>query len=240
MRLGSIPCMLLAVLSVAAAAQDSAPVQDTRFEDERASPFEDTLDQADRERGFSTFNDAEARQAIDTFGKCVVERKPTEADRLLSRDFTTSGYRTGLRLLSQEATRSCVRDSIGGASAMRSSDLLFAGAMAEALLERDATPLNVRLVRSAGRDVRSYSPSDIVAQCLARSLPDQVAALFATTPGGDAERTAVAPLLQAAPACARAAGIDARVELTAPGIRAIVATAAYRLVSNPGDTHAQG
>ena len=219
-------------------AQSETPVQDRQFEDERASPFEDSLDQADRERGFLRASEPEARVAIQTLGKCVAERKPAEAHRVLVQDFTASDYEAGLRALSRGAVRSCVNRAIGGAGSLRSAELLFAGSLAEALLERDSVPLNVRLARNSGGEVASFSPSDSVAQCLARSLPDQVAALFATTPGSEAEENAAAPLLQTAPICARAAGIAAGLDVSVAGLRAIVATAAYRLVSSFEDAHA--
>ena len=54
---------------------------------------------------------------------------------------------------------------------MRSANVLFSGAIAEALLEADATPLNARLAGNAATDSRTFSPSDAIALCLARSLP---------------------------------------------------------------------
>ena len=174
-------------------------------------------------------NTPEARQAVERYGQCVAQREPGEAHRLLSMDFTTSRYQTGLRLLAKEAQRDCARDSVGR-GAMRSAGLLLSGAIAEALLEADAIPLNTRLVRSATTPVKSYSPTDSVAQCLARSMPDQVMALFATAPSSDAEASAAAPLMRAMPTCASAVGIAAKVEPTVPALRAMIATASYRIV----------
>ena len=80
--------------------------------DERPS-FEDTLEQADRERFQQGENTPEARRAIESYGKCAAERKPGEANRLLTMDFNSSRYRTGLRLLAEEVRRNCARDSVG-------------------------------------------------------------------------------------------------------------------------------
>ena len=182
-------------------------------------------------------NTPEARLAIERYGKCTAELVPGEARRLLTMDFTSDRYRTGLRLLATETERKCAYDAIGRAK-MRSSDLLFSGAIAEALLEGAGTPLNARLARGVNAEVKSYSPTDAVAQCLARSLPDQVAVLFATAPASEAEAAAATPMIQAVPACARSAGIAAKVELSVPALRAMVATAAYRLVVNSGDSNA--
>jgi hypothetical protein len=196
------------------------------------------LAQGEDDRGPLAENTPEARQAIEAYGKCTAEREPGEANRLLTMDFSSSRYRSGLRLLAEEAARSCARDIVGPGNLMRSANLLFSGALAEALLEADATPLNARLARSAAVEAPSYSPTDAVAQCLARSLPDQVAALFATAPGSDAETAAAAPLAQAVPACARAAGIRAQLDLSVPALRAMIATAAYRLVGVDGESDA--
>jgi len=194
--------------------------------------------QAEDDQGPGARNTPEARLAIEAYGKCAAEKAPEEANRLLTMDFTSSGYSTGLRLLSQDVARRCARGAVPIGSAMRSASVLFSGAMAEALLEAETTPLNVRLVRSVGAESPSYSPTDAVAQCLARSLPDQVAMLFATVPASEAEAAATAPLLQAVPACARAAGIEAQVELSVPAVRAMTATAAYRLIASSGDANA--
>jgi hypothetical protein len=179
----------------------------------------------------SEANSPEARQAIESYGRCVAKLEPDEANRLLTMDFNSPRYRTGLRLLANEAVKKCAREVGSNRWVMRSAGLLFSGAMAEALLEVDTTPLNARLVRTTGATMKSYSATDAVAQCLARSLPDQVVTLFATAPGSDPEAAAAAPFSQAVPACARAAGIAAKVELTVPALRAMVATAAYRTIN---------
>ena len=183
-------------------------------------------------------NTPEARQAIESYGKCVAKLEPEEANRLLTMDFKTSRYRAGLRLLAKEAVEKCAREVSSDRWVMRSAGLLFSGAMAEALIEADATPLNARLVRSTGAKMKSYSATDAVAQCLARSLPDQLVSLFATAPGSDTEAAAATPFAQAVPVCARASGIAAKVELTVPALRAMVATAAYRLLANAEDANA--
>ena len=200
---------------------------------ERNPPLQDTLDQSDdyMQRNVST---PEARQAIESYGQCVARREPGEAHRLLTMDFKNSRYRTGLRLLADEAKRACAYDSFGR-GVMRSAGLLFSGAMAEALLETRPEPLNVRLVRSANAKAKSYSLTDAVALCVARSMPDQVGALFATKPGSEAEALATAALNPAIAPCARAVGIAAKLELSVPALRAMVATASYRLLASSED-----
>ena len=224
--------MIIAVALVAAVLPAAAWAQLNTSEDPPTS-FRDTREEAERNisLGQNAASERSARLAVEAFGKCVAERHAGEAHRLLTMDFTSTGYRTGLRLLSREAERSCARDSVGRGNAMRSANLLFAGAVAEALLESQAEALNVRLARSAGTKVESYAPSDAVAQCLARSLPDQASALLATEPASAEEVAAARPLLDATPACARAAGIASRVELSVSAARAMIATASYRLIA---------
>ena len=199
-------------------------------------PMRDTLDHAEDYKHRET-NTPEARRAIESYGQCVARREPGEANRLLTMDFRTSRYRTGLRLLAEEVERECARDAIGR-RVMRSAGLLFSGAVAEALLETDATPLNARIVRNAAAKVKSYSPTDAAALCIARSMPDHVATLFATAPGSEAEAAAAAPIAQIVPTCARAVGISAKLEISVPALRAMIATASYRLIAQSGDSNA--
>ncbi|MBL8656837.1 MAG: hypothetical protein JNJ92_05680 [Altererythrobacter sp.] len=197
---------------------------------QRDSSLERTLERADRERGPALADQPAARIALADFGACVARKQPREAARVLSMDFTSTNYRTGLRMLGQSSERDCAYTSFGRGT-LRGARLLFAGAVAEALVKTDAAPLNVRLARQAGRKIATYAPSDAVAQCLARSLPDQVSALFASRPASEGEAAAGAPLLAALPMCARAVGIANALDLSIPAVRAIVATATFRLLA---------
>ncbi|GMM94440.1 hypothetical protein [Qipengyuania sp. MTN3-11] len=182
-------------------------------------------------------SDSAAREALDGYGKCVAERNGSEARRVLTQDFRSATYRTGLKLLSQAAERDCA-ERVGRANVMRSANLLFAGAVAENLLETDAEPLNVRLIRASENEAQAFAPTDAVAQCLARSMPDQVAILFGTRPGSPEETTAIAPLTAAVAPCSDAAKVGSRVEVSASAMRAMIATAALRLIEGSGDTDA--
>ena len=75
-------------------------------------PLRDTLDHAEDYKQRQS-NTPEARRAIESYGQCVAKREPGEANRLLTMDFKSSRYRTGLRLLAEEAERECARDAIG-------------------------------------------------------------------------------------------------------------------------------
>ena len=228
---------LLAALPVAAATAQVPPINSNISASERPA-FLDSLEQADRDRYQQLEGASQARQALEAYGRCTAQRNHGEASRVLGLDFTSSQYRTGLRMLSREAERRCAEEAVGNGQAMRSGNLLFAGAVAEALIEDDSTPLNVRLVQNAATEAQTYSPTDAVAMCLARSLPDQVAAMFAATPDSEDETQAIAPLMQAVPACAQAVGLNAQLELSVPALRAMIATASYRLLSSSGDSDA--
>jgi hypothetical protein len=224
----------VALLGSVAASAQQGPAGTGQGEDPPTA-FRDTRDEIVRTQALGSTGRRQqmGRVALATYGKCVSEREPSEARRLLTADFNGSAYRNSLRLLSADAERECANHSVKPGERMGFGNLLFAGAIAEAMLEADASPLNARLVRAAAQKIETYGPTDAIAQCLSRSLPDGVAALFASEPESAAETAAAQPLLQAVPACSRAAGVTARVELSIPALRAMVATAAFRLVTPP-------
>jgi hypothetical protein len=167
----------------------------------------------------------EARAAIQAFGARVAERSPELAADVLTRDFTTSSYRSGLNQLHQ-VNPSCHQVE----ATMRAGGLLFAAAVAERLIERDTSPLNARLAQAAARPAtRAYSPSDRVAICVVRSAPDDVARLFAADAASDGEAEAVRAL---DPVVARCNQDRRPLEISQAGMRAILATAAFRSIQN--------
>lgn len=169
----------------------------------------------------------EARQTMMRFAECVLDKSPEKAREVLVRDFRTTEYRNGLKNLARN-NEGCARQ-VGLRGSMRSGNLPMAAALAEASLERgDTTPLNARLARAAtGSKAIPFSPHDEIALCVARSTPDDVAALFATEPGSDAETQATAKVEQVAKLCAR----GAKLEMGAFGLRSVIATASYRLIA---------
>lgn len=176
---------------------------------------------------------SEARRAMQGFGACVADRSPDLAANTLRRDFTTQTYRSNLSRLGR-MNGGCLR----GASRMAGAGVLFAGALAEGLLKRDSEPLNVRLARAAQQPATpAHSPSDAVAICVVRSLPDETARLFATEAAGDEEAAAALALAPAVSACAQP---GRQVRASDAGLRAILATAAYRSIhGSTGDGMAQ-
>jgi hypothetical protein len=168
------------------------------------------------------------RAAIADFGRCVAKESPAKAHSVLTSDFRTKSYRDGMKLLAK-VNESCFTQG----KRMRAGGLPFAAAMAEAMLLKGEAPLNVRLARAGiGKAAPTYAPSDAVAMCVARSVPDQVAALFATPIASEAEVKAAGDLGVAVKLCSPR---DTALDLQPYGLRAILATASYRLLAAQGN-----
>ena len=182
----------------------------------------------ERQRGGAT---PAARQVLSDFAECVVRYSPEKAHSVLTMDFRTRAYRNALRAIAG-VNRDCLR--IRGT--MRASGLPFAAAMAEELLRQSATPLNAQLVRAAGTEAPTYSPSDQVAMCIARSDPDNVAALVASTIASPAEEQAARSLELATKRCSPP-GVS--LDVDSYGLRSILATASYRLLATHDGEAAQ-
>lgn len=166
----------------------------------------------------------EGLRAIQQFGTCVADASTAKASSMLAGDFRSSGYRRTMDQLI-EANRNC--PSFRGYNRLRASRLLFAGAMAERLVERDGLAVNRELAKAAARPAAStYSPTDSGAMCVVRSVPDDVARLFATDIATDAEKAAANALQPTLAACLK----TQRVEVTTDGLRAMLATAAFRSI----------
>jgi hypothetical protein len=184
------------------------------------TPWPDPIE--DREN--APYSSAGARYAARNFANCVADASPDRTGELLSMDFTATRFRMGLKTLT-EVNRYC----FGRSGRLRASNLLFAGALAERMLARDTSrPLNVRLARAAmGPATASFSPTDTIAVCTVRSAPDEVAAFLATSLGSRAESAAANT---AAMVVARCSQGGKQLSTTVEGLRAMLATAAFRSV----------
>ncbi len=171
---------------------------------------------------------AQARTTVHAFGRCVARYSAGMAAETLAMDFRSRAYRTRLRTMANNNRESCFRRR----GRMRTDSLLFAGGIAEGLLARDSAPLNARLARAALNPATpSFSPSDTIAVCVVRSVPDDVARLFATEVASEAETQALAAIAPLVEACNRT---GRPFSATHPGLRAILATAALRSVQSVG------
>lgn len=171
----------------------------------------------------------EARRALHEYAGCIVRHSRGQVAAALQRDFTTPAYRTALLALSRNGNEACFDRH----DTLRANGLPFAGALAEHLLAADQAPLNARLVRAAARPApRFFSPTDRMAQCVVRSVPDDVARLLATPVAGIEEEGALAALEVPIRACSSG---GPRMAVAPAGLRAMVATAAFRLLAGGGE-----
>lgn len=173
-------------------------------------------------------NSPEARIMMARLAACVVDESPAKVADVLARDFRTTSYRNGLRNLMRSNDGCSRKARLRGT--IRMEELPFAAALAETMLGRDAKPLNARLaMAAAGPEAPTYSPSDTIAMCVARSAPDDVAALLGSEPGYPSEIEALGRVEKVARACSG----GRKLEISPIGLRSIVATASYRLLASP-------
>ncbi len=165
-----------------------------------------------------------ALRTIHSFGTCIADASTAKASAALASDFRTPAYRRSIDQL-VEANRLCAASR--GWSRMRASRLLLAGAIAERLIERDGKAVNRELAKAATKPAASsYSPTDSAAICVVRSVPDEVGKLFASeiaTPGEVAAAAALTPVMSR---CLN----NRPVEVSTDGLRAMLATAAFRSI----------
>lgn len=166
----------------------------------------------------------EGLRAVQAFGQCIADASTAKASTTLSSDFRTPAYRRSMDQL-VEANRQCTGSRRW--ATMRSSRLLLAGAIAERLIERDGKSVNRELARAAsGPAASSYSTTDTAAICVVRSVPDEVGKLFSAdvaTPEEKAAADAIQPVMSR---CLS----SRQVEVTTDGLRAMLATAAFRSI----------
>lgn len=173
------------------------------------------------------------RGALVAWAQCIATERPEAARSVLTMDFRTDTYRRELRELSEtRVSANCLRAMDREYRAMRTGGLPFAGALAETLIERDNQPILPRLAQAALRPMpEPRSASDRIAMCMALGAPQQVAELFDTAPASADEDAAVAALRPAAAICSQN---GPALEANALGLRSMLATASYRLVTEEG------
>ena len=173
---------------------------------------------AARER---TASDPASLVEMQAFGRCAAKRVPAKAAALLQMDYTTPQYQQALRKIALSNT-SCVPGKHG-----RFAPVLFAGALAEGLLSNTNDLAGALAYDPSKTAVKTLGETDLIAHCVARTAPREVTALFATPAASDAEGAAIRTLAPTVEACV-AKGQTAR--FNRAGLRAILATASYRIV----------
>lgn len=164
----------------------------------------------------------EARLTLYKAASCLAKASTGEAASLLKMDFRSPTYRTKMdRLFGNN--RQCIT-----ARWIRSNRLLVAGDLAESLLADSQEKVNVRLAKlPPDISIAPRTPTDAVAFCVARSDPNGVGKLFSTTVASTEEATAATALGIALNRCNQT---GKAISTSPSGLRAMVATATYRLL----------
>lgn len=163
-----------------------------------------------------------AVEAMHNFGACVVRTTPAGAREVLAMDFRTDEYRTKLRRLARGHGR-CTRVR----TELQFNGVLFAGAMAEALLEHDRKVL----AGTEGLTSKIAARSDLegMALCTVMASPAAVSKLFDTEVATKEEAEAAAALSPTLNACI---SDNSRAEMNRPALRSVLALAAWRLATS--------
>ncbi|MEA3004203.1 MAG: hypothetical protein QOH81_2991 [Sphingomonadales bacterium] len=162
---------------------------------------------------------------LHRFSQCVAQRRPGAA-----RDILARGYDAAMRpALGRIAAWGL---DCGPGGHLHVSGMLFAGAMAEALLVPLTRGASLERVVAFDPDRPSLDARDeaeMMSFCAVRAAPAAVAALFATDGASRREEAAVQALL---PQLTECLGRDVRLVTNRPALRALLALAALRLALN--------
>lgn len=178
--------------------------------------------QADSESEASTPAD---RLALLQFSRCVASRQRSQASALILSDYTTNAYRNALRRLTVPQ-HGCLP---GGSGRLRFGGVLFAGDLAETLLP-EVSPRGSLAAQVALNPVaapfHAHDQGEVMSVCVVRAAPADTEALLATEQGSPQELTALQAI---APRIGPCLAAGAAMRLNRPGVRAMLALAAYRL-----------
>jgi hypothetical protein len=173
-------------------------------------------------------SEALALQAIHNFGACVVKQTPDGAEQSLTMDFNAKDYQERLRALGIGHDRCVLPDW-----RLQTSGVLFAGALAEGLLDAKVQPTDLaqQLAFDASRaPIDARSETETMALCTVMEAPQSSAELLQTEPATRREHEAMTRVAAVLPKCLKK---DATLTLNPPGLRALLALAAWRIVETP-------
>jgi hypothetical protein len=164
----------------------------------------------------------EARMTLYKTVSCLAKASSGEAASLLKMDFRSLTYRTKMDRLFGNNPQ-CVK-----ARWIRSNRLLVAGDLAENLLADSQEKVNVRLAKlPPDISITPRTPTDTIAFCVARSDPNGVGELFSSTVANKEEAMAATALGISLNRCNQT---GKAMSISPAGLRAMVATATYRLL----------
>jgi hypothetical protein len=170
--------------------------------------------------------EAQAAQAMRNFAICAANRSPAGARRLLTTDRRAASYPEALQRFARGHN-----DCAPGAT-LRFESILLRGGLAEGLLRGPIG--NGGLAQLVAHDpsrpaINADNQSDVMALCTVREAPVAVQALLAAEPGSAAEDAAASTLAPTMTACLSA---GQRLRANRPGLRALLAISAFRLVEH--------
>jgi hypothetical protein len=169
-------------------------------------------------------------RSLHRYANCIAQDRSQAARALLALDFRTRGYGRAMVQLARN-------DGFceGAAEAERSfgsSGLLFAGALAEALLRRDLAgrELAPRVAYDPARPtIEARNGGEVMAICVVREDAGATSRLLASGPATAEEVAALRAMSAVLSGCVPARS-EAR--FTREALRAVIALAAYRLVQH--------
>ncbi len=163
-----------------------------------------------------------AATKLHHFARCAADSRGTQLLELLRSDYRTKDYDKRMR---REIDRS---DACLGFGRLRFSMMLFAGAIAEILVERAPGGVAAALrtpIDPSFPPLVAHSEADVMALCTARAAPGASALLLASQPMSAEEVEAVGALLPSLRTCL-VSGVNAK--LNPAAVRALIALAAWR------------
>jgi hypothetical protein len=164
-------------------------------------------------------------QAVHNFAACIVDTTPKGAIDVLGLDYRTAEYKKDMtRLTKGHADGRCMT-----ASVMRSNDVLIAGGMAERLLIEKVNPArfpSLVAYDAAAAPIEARSPAELTSICVVRAEPARTWAIFKTDPTSPDESHAMQAIGSTLLNCVKA---GQKMSFNKPGLRAMLALAAYRL-----------
>jgi len=155
--------------------------------------------------------------AMHAYGHCAAQRAPKDVMYLLDQDYRSAGYGNGLKALAKK-TAGCQGEATGGG--------VFAGVLAEELLEYGRTPRQVAAVigKAPKKPVSGKNDTENAALCAVRANAGGTAQLLASGYSSKEETAAFRALTPALNACLKGKKLGAG----GTELRSIMALAAYR------------
>jgi hypothetical protein len=165
-------------------------------------------------------------QAVHNYGACIASHTPEGAKQLLAMDFNSPDYDKQFeRYVAGHEYCMPFNGMIGA------SRLLFAGALAEALLKTGVQhdELPQRLAFDPKREnIAARSQVEGMALCTVLQAPKATARIFDTEPATSDEVEAMTPIGAVLGECLKK---DMKLTVNKPALRALLALAAWRVVN---------